>query len=256
MSTQTIELSTADGPMDLYVATPDATPKGAIIVIQEAFGVNDHIEDVARRFAAAGYTAVAPAIFHRAGGGTAPYDDFSKVMPLFEGLDDDGVLTDIDATLDYLHSEGFADNSVGIVGFCFGGRVTFLVAARRKIGAGVGFYGGGITHNSQGMAGPLASEAGSLQTPWLGLFGDEDAMIPVDGVEDLRVGLGESHGRDRRRPLSGRRPRFPLRRTRELPRSFGQGRLEPRARMVLQPPGRLIALERSRRDVALPSTTG
>ena len=141
-----------------------------------------------------GTTAVAPAIFHRAGGGTAPYDDFSKVMPLFEGLDDDGVLVDIDATLDYLHSEGFADDRVGIVGFCFGGRVTFLVAARRKIGAGVGFYGGGITHNSQGMAGPLASEAGSLQTPWLGLFGDEDAMIPVDGVEDLRVPLGESAG--------------------------------------------------------------
>jgi carboxymethylenebutenolidase len=187
MSTQTIELSTADGPMDVYEATPDgAQPKGAIIVIQEAFGVNDHIEDVARRFADQGYHAVAPAIFHRAGGGTAPYDDFSKVMPLFEGLTDDGVLMDIDATLDHLHEAGFSDDRIGIVGFCFGGRVTFLVAARRKIGAGVGFYGGGITHNSQGMAGPLASEAGSLQTPWLGLFGDEDQMIPVDGVEDLR----------------------------------------------------------------------
>ena len=80
---------------------PTATRPGAvIIVIQEAFGVNDHIEDVARRFAEAGYHAVAPAIFHRAGGGVAPYDDFSKVMPLFEGLTDDGVLMDIDATLD------------------------------------------------------------------------------------------------------------------------------------------------------------
>ena len=120
-------------------------------------------------------------------------------MPLFEGLTDDGVLMDIDATLDHLHDAGFSDDSIGIVGFCFGGRVTFLVAARRKIGAGVGFYGGGITHNSQGMAGPLAHEAGSLQTPWLGLFGDEDAMIPVDGVEDLRVSAGESRGR---RPTS------------------------------------------------------
>jgi len=193
MSTQTIELSTADGPMDVFEAVPDgAQPKAAIIVIQEAFGVNDHIEDVARRFADQGYHAVAPAIFHRAGGGTAPYDDFSKVMPLFEGLTDDGVLMDIDATLEHLHAAGFSDDSVGIVGFCFGGRVTFLVAARRKIGAGVGFYGGGITHNSQGMAGPLASEAGSLQTPWLGLFGDEDAMIPVDGVEDLRTQMQES----------------------------------------------------------------
>ena len=108
MSTQTIELSTADGPMEVYEATPDgAQPKAAIIVIQEAFGVNDHIEDVARRFADQGYHAVAPAIFHRAGGGTAPYDDFSKVMPLFEGLTDDGVLIDIDATLEHLHEAGF-----------------------------------------------------------------------------------------------------------------------------------------------------
>jgi carboxymethylenebutenolidase len=154
--------------------------------------VNEHIQDVARRFAEEGYHAVAPAIFHRAGGGTAPYDDFSKVMPLFEGLTDDGVLMDVDAVIDHLHEAGFSDGTIGIVGFCFGGRVTFLIAARRKIGAGVGFYGGGITHNSQGMAGPLASEAGSLQTPWLGLFGDEDAMIPVDGVEDLRASLGDA----------------------------------------------------------------
>jgi carboxymethylenebutenolidase len=189
VKTQTIELSTADGPMAVYEAIPDADARAAVIVIQEAFGVNDHIEDVARRFADAGYYAVAPAIFHRAGGGTAPYDDFSKVMPLFEGLTDDGVLMDVDATLDHLHGAGFSDGSIGIVGFCFGGRVTFLVAARRAIGAGVGFYGGGITHNSTGMAGPLADEAGSLKTPWLGLFGDEDAMIPVDGVEDLRSAL-------------------------------------------------------------------
>jgi carboxymethylenebutenolidase len=192
MKTQTIELSTADGPMAVYEAIPDSDPRGAVIVIQEAFGVNDHIEDVARRFADAGYHAVAPALFHRAGGGTAPYEDFSAIMPLFEGLTDDGVLMDVDATLDHLHVAGFADANVGIVGFCFGGRVTFLVAARRVIGAGVGFYGGGITHNSTGMAGPLAAEAKSLQTPWLGLFGDEDAMIPVDGVEDLRNALSSA----------------------------------------------------------------
>ena len=84
METQTIELSTTDGPMALYEARPDGDARGAVIVIQEAFGVNEHIEDVTRRFAEAGYYAVAPAIFHRAGGGTAPYDDFSKVMPTAE----------------------------------------------------------------------------------------------------------------------------------------------------------------------------
>ena len=73
--------------------------------------MNDHIQDVTRRFAAAGYHAVAPAIFHRAGGGTAPYDDFSKVMPLFEGVTDDGMLADVDATLAHLEAQGFDRSS-------------------------------------------------------------------------------------------------------------------------------------------------
>jgi carboxymethylenebutenolidase len=192
VKTQTVELSTADGPMEVFEAQPDGDTRGAVIVIQEAFGVNDHIEDVARRFADAGYHAVAPTLFHRAGGGHVGYDEFDKLMPKFEGLDDDAVLVDVDATIEHLHDAGFADSSIGIVGFCFGGRVTFLVAARRALGAGVGFYGGGITHNSRGMAGSLAHEAGSLRTPWLGLFGDRDAMIPVDGVEDLREALASS----------------------------------------------------------------
>ena len=189
MTTATIELSTADGPMALYEATPDGEPRGAVIVIQEAFGVNDHIQDVARRFAAEGYHAVAPALFHRAGGGEAPYDDFSKVMPLFEGVNDDAVLMDVDATIEHLHGEGFADAQIGIVGFCFGGRVTFLTAARRALGAGVGFYGGGITEANVLSATALMEEAGTIKTPWLGLFGDLDAMIPIEGVEQLRTEL-------------------------------------------------------------------
>src|SRR6516165_1795879 len=92
MTTTTTSVPTADGPMDLYEATPASKPRGAVIVIQEAFGVNEHIQDVTRRFAAAGYRAVAPALFHRAGGGTAPYTDFSKVMPLFKGVNDDAVV--------------------------------------------------------------------------------------------------------------------------------------------------------------------
>src|SRR2546430_13762367 len=122
MDTRTIELQTADGPMPLYEATPDGDPRRAVIVVQEAFGVNDHIEDVTRRFAAEGYHAVAPHLFHRAGGGTAPYDDFAKVMPLFEGLSDDAFLMDVDTTIDHLHQSGFTDGRTGIVGFCMGGR--------------------------------------------------------------------------------------------------------------------------------------
>ncbi len=185
----TISLDTADGPMDLYEARPDGAPIGAVIVIQEAFGINDHIQDVTRRFAAEGFHAVAPALFHRAGGGTAPYDDFSKVMPLFRGLTDEATLVDVDAATAHLHRAGFEAAQIGLVGFCFGGRVSFLVAARRALGACVGFYGGSIVTARGLPLEPLIGESSELETAWLGLFGDEDAGIPVEDVEQLRKAL-------------------------------------------------------------------
>jgi carboxymethylenebutenolidase len=185
-----------DGSMRLYEARPDgdigpAGPsRGAIIVVQEAFGVNDHIEDVTRRFADAGYHAVAPDLFHRAGGGTAPYDDFAQVLPLFAGVDgDDALLRDIDATLAQLHGYGWADASIGIVGFCLGGRISLLASLRRPLGAGVGFYGGGVVSGRFPQFPPLIDEVSSLTVPWLGLFGDLDESIPIEDVETLRVAL-------------------------------------------------------------------
>ena len=182
-------LTTADGPMELFEAPPAGDARGAVIVIQEAFGVNAHIRDVTTRFAAAGYHAVAPALFHRAGGGTADYGDFAAVIPLFEAVSDDGVLMDVDATIEHLHGLGFAADAIAVVGFCFGGRVTFLVSARRALGAGVGFYGGGIVSKGALPFDALVGEAATLRTPWLGLFGDEDGGIPVDDVETLRTAL-------------------------------------------------------------------
>jgi carboxymethylenebutenolidase len=189
VETRTIELATADGPMPVYEARPDADVRGGVVVVQEAFGVNEHIEDVTRRFADVGYHAVAPHLFHRAGGGTAPYGDFAKVIPLFEHLDDHGTLVDLDATLEHLHQSARADVQIGIVGFCWGGRVTFLAALRRRVGAAVGFYGGGIVTARFPQFPPLVSESVALQTPWLGLFGDEDTSIPVEDVEQLREAL-------------------------------------------------------------------
>ena len=187
MGTADHTLTTADGPMRLYEATPDGPAKGAVIVVMEAFGVNDHIEDVTRRAAAAGYHAVAPDFFHRNGGGTAAYDDFGTVMAKFQGMSDDGILVDVDAALDHLRAKGFADDQIGITGFCFGGRVTFLASARRALGAGVTFYGGGIVKPG-GLPFPsLVDEAATLRTPWLGLFGDLDKGIPVEDVEQLRA---------------------------------------------------------------------
>jgi len=187
--TATTTLTTADGPMDLYEALPDGKPRGAVIVVQEAFGVNDHIMDVTRRFAAAGYRAVAPAFFHRAGGGTAPYTDFAKVMPLFKGVTDDAMLMDVDSALAHLRGQGFSDAQIGLVGFCFGGRVSFLVATRRKLGAVVGFYGGGIVAARRPGFPTLIGDTAKLGSPWLGLFGDKDGGIPNEDVEQLRQTL-------------------------------------------------------------------
>jgi carboxymethylenebutenolidase len=187
-----VTLATGDGPMECYEATPAGTARGAVVVIQEAFGVNEHIQDVARRFAAAGHHAIAPALFHRAGGGTADYGDFGAVIPLFEGVSDDGILMDVDATLVHARERGFTEPGIAIVGFCFGGRVTFLVAARRAIGAAVGFYGGGIVNAGVLPFPALVDEVPTLQTPWLGLFGDADASIPVEDVETLRERLRQA----------------------------------------------------------------
>jgi carboxymethylenebutenolidase len=190
VQTNDLVLETADGPMACFQAEPQGETRGAVLVIQEAFGVNAHIRDVTTRFAKVGFHAVAPAFFHRAGGGAVEdYTDFAAIFPLFEGLSDDGILMDADAALDHLRVSGFADAQIATVGFCFGGRATFLVALRRALGAAVGFYGGGIATKGALPFPALIEEAASLQTPWLGLFGDDDASIPVESVEQLREAL-------------------------------------------------------------------
>jgi carboxymethylenebutenolidase len=189
MTDHTIELETPDGTMPCYEARPDGEVRGGILVVQEAFGVNDHIESICDRLAAEGYRAAAPHVFHRSGGGTVPYDDFSQVIEKFEDLDDEAFLRDVDAVLDHFRGHGLRDAVIGTVGFCMGGRVTFLIAASRALGAAVGFYGGGIVRSRFPQFPSLVEHAGSLRTPWLGLFGDQDTGIPVEDVETLREAL-------------------------------------------------------------------
>ena len=193
MPERDVTLTTPDGPMRTYEATPGTgSGSSAVIVIPEAFGLNDHIESITERIAEAGHVGLGLDIFHRSGGGTAPYDDFAKVLPLFEGLTDDGLLIDVDAARAHLHDAGFDDGHIGIVGFCFGGRATFLVSLHRPLGAGVGFYGGGIVSARFPQFPPLVDASATLQTPWLGLFGDADESIPVEDVERLRATLDEN----------------------------------------------------------------
>jgi carboxymethylenebutenolidase len=168
-----------------YDAKPDGEPRGGVIVVQEAFGVNDHIEDVARRFAAEGYRALAPHLFHRTGDPRIGYTDFAQVMPQMSALTTEGILEDVDAALSAFDRDGLPASKVAIVGFCMGGTVATIVAARRELGGAVSFYGGGVAEGRFGGQ-PLIDIAPSLRTPWLGLYGDEDTSIPVDQIEQLR----------------------------------------------------------------------
>lgn len=185
MTARVIEASTPDGPMPVYESVPDGEGRGGVVVVQEAFGVTHHIEQVAESFAAAGWHAVAPALFHRQGSPVFGYGDFAAVMPAMRGLTAGGIASDVEAALGCLAGAGYGPERQGIVGFCMGGSVAFHTAVDRKIGAAVTYYGGGVSEGRFGYA-PQLERAGSLQTPWLGLYGDLDPSIPPEQVEALR----------------------------------------------------------------------
>lgn len=188
MNCTTIVLNTTDGDMPVYEAVPAAPNGRAVIVVQEAFGVNSHIEDVTRRFADLGYHAVAPHLFHRFNRQSAAYDDPSYVE-LLNQLSDTEMLADMDATISHLNSAGYPDNRIAVVGFCMGGRVSFLVSAYRRLGTSVGFYGGGIAVQRRPNLPGLVELGPGLRTSWLGLFGEDDPHIPMEEVDSIRAAV-------------------------------------------------------------------
>ena len=182
---ETLTVESTGGAMGLYEATPQGAAKGAVIVIQEAFGITGHIEEVCRRFAAEGYLAVAPHFFHRTGDVVIAYDDMQSVIPHVMALNPEDLIADLDAAMKHIEGAGFSPGQLAVVGFCMGGSVVMLAAVRSALGAAVSFYGGGVAQGRFGMP-PLLDLAPALKTPWLGMFGDEDASIPVQEVEWLR----------------------------------------------------------------------
>ena len=181
MPSSTITLTAADGfKSSAYVAEPSGTPKGAVVVLQEIFGVNSHIRGVADGYAAAGYLAVAPSTFDRVErdiqlGYTA--DDMTAGMRLksgVEALPTPGVLQDIQAAVDYAAKAG----KVGIVGYCWGGLLVWRSAEQvRGLSAAVAYYGGGMTVGSEPSRHPAV--------PTMAHFGDQDAHISVESVKAL-----------------------------------------------------------------------
>lgn len=159
-----------------YRADPAGTPKGGIVVVQEIFGVNHHIRNVCDRFAAAGYAAVAPALFDRfVRGFETGYtpEDIANARQYLTNIDWDAMLRDVAAAIGDLKSAG----PIGVVGFCMGGSVAFLSATRLNgVSAAVGFYGGQIT--------PFAGE--KAKCPVQLHFGEKDDHIPMTDVEIIK----------------------------------------------------------------------
>jgi carboxymethylenebutenolidase len=188
------ELATPQGVMWLYRAVPQGEqPQRAIVVLQEAFGVNAHIQHVTRRAAAAGYVAVAPQLFHRAGTDTVEYADQPAAMELIGALGREEIDADITRVCDYLASaDGIALPQIGLMGFCFGGRVAVTAAtALPGLGATAAFYGPGVA------AGPHAvlDRFGELTGPVLFLSGDQDPTISAEHLDAIRA-AGEAAGKD------------------------------------------------------------
>jgi carboxymethylenebutenolidase len=167
--------------MQAFIASPRGSgPFPAVIVFQEAFGVNAHIRDVAERFAGEGYLAIAPELFHRTApaGFEAPYGDFSLVMPHFQALDTEKLADDARATYDWLlNNEAVQKDRIGSVGFCLGGRAAFIANAVVPLAASVSFYGGG-THTIAGMA-------SQLHGPQLFFWGGRDQHIKPEHIQTV-----------------------------------------------------------------------
>nr|WP_296774349.1 dienelactone hydrolase family protein [Rhodococcus sp. (in: high G+C Gram-positive bacteria)] len=175
----------------LTTIAPTGTPRGGIVVVQEAFGVTDHIVDVCRRFADAGWVATAPHLFHRQDKQIHDYTDMDSAMASIGALVASEIDSDVDAGFSELAERGFEPTQSAIVGFCMGGSVAFQTAVRRQVGAAATFYGGGITAGRFGYPAMLPV-ADALQTPWHGFFGDLDKGIPTEEVEQLRTAAATS----------------------------------------------------------------
>jgi carboxymethylenebutenolidase len=186
MTEETVILPTADGPATATLAEPEGPVRGGIIVLHEVFGLTEHVRGLCARFARAGWRAIAPDLFHRVGSPVLEHGDVASAMKIVEAMTGTELLDDIDAAEAVLAEEGTALDRCAVVGFCVGGSAAFHAAVDRPFGAAVTFYGGGIRTRRFGEPSQLEL-ASRLQTPWLGLYGEQDASIPAADVEALRA---------------------------------------------------------------------
>ncbi len=186
-----VTIAVGDFKMPAFRAAP-ANKTGAplLLVVSEVFGVHEHIADVARRFAQAGYFALAPELFVRQGD-AGSYGEVAKLLAeVVSKVPDAQVMGDLDASVAWAKSQGADTGRLGVTGFCWGGRITWLYAAHNPgVKAGVAWYGRLV-----GQASALAPKhpvdvAASLHGPVLGLYGEKDTGIPLDTVEKMKTAL-------------------------------------------------------------------
>lgn len=163
-----------------------------VLVIQEIFGVHEYIADTCRRFAKAGYLAIAPELFARQGD-PGQYGEMSKLMSeIVSKVPDAQVMADLDGAVQWAAGHGGDTAKVAITGFCWGGRITWLYAARGAVKAGAAWYGRLVGAPSALTPAHPLELAGQLKAPVLGLYGGEDSGIPLTTVNQMKDALAEA----------------------------------------------------------------
>jgi len=201
-ATITVDTLAGDGSFSVYRADPAGTPKAAIVVIQEIFGVNAGIRRKCDTLAEAGYLALAPDLFWRFAAGVELDPDvepeFQRALQLMGELDQDKAVADIEATIRAARGLLGEGGKVGVVGYCLGGRLAFMTAARTDVDASVGYYGVGIDG--------LLGEKHAIAHPVLLHVPEEDHFVDKDAQAAMHAGLddhpkvtlfdypGEDHG--------------------------------------------------------------
>jgi len=187
-----VKIPTSDGSLPAYRAMPSqGGPFATVLVVQEIFGVHEHIKDVCRRLAKLGYLAVAPELYARQGD-VSKLSDINEIRTkVVSKVSDAQVMADLDATAGWAKDSGFGNiRKLGITGFCWGGRIVWLYAAHStQLKAGVAWYGRLIGEHSKMQPQHPIDLVGSLKAPVLGLYGGADEGIPLETIEQMKQAL-------------------------------------------------------------------
>lgn len=182
------------GALPAYRAMPDkGGPFPVILVVPEVFGVHEHIKDICRRLAKVGYLAIAPELFARQGDVSKLSDVNEIVSKVVSKVPDSQVVSDLDATVDWAAANSGDAAKLGITGFCYGGRITWLYCAQNpKVKAGVAWYGRLDAQVTELQPKHPLDIAAQLKAPVLGLYGGKDQGIPLEQVERMRAALKQT----------------------------------------------------------------